>query len=255
MTKAKFFEILLSVRVAFATRNATRIVKMERENGRVALIVRQDRAPNAFVSMHFADNDAIIDAAFEKYSRWLEEFYVRQNQRVSADHAEALEMNAEFDAARAPAVTAPRDSIEAMVQIINASKGTGRGYADQFPAYSVMRIEADVMHISRDVAKVLTFATPRMTARHGKLYTMFSLSGVGAYSAEYGRNEADQIARAKANGHELFFFTQHGSSITSHERAHEFFLEILPGQKIMFDGVLLEVLATSNNNLRLVEVE
>lgn len=173
---------------------------------------------------------------------------------ANADYAKAKAEQA-VDAVRAPAVPAPRDAVEAMVQIINASNGIGRGYADQYTAYSVMRIEADVMHISRDVAKVLTFATPRMTARYGIMYTMFSLSGVGAYSAEYGRNEADQIARAKANGHELFFFTQQGASVTSHARPHEFFLEILPGQKIMFDGVLLEVQAADNNNLKLVEVE
>lgn len=172
-------------------------------------------------------------------------------------HNDALIANADYAAAKAEQaakVAKPSDSVEAMVQIINASEGKGRGYADEFPAYSVMRIEADVMVISRDVAEVLTFATPRMTPRHGKLYTMFSLSGVGAYSAQYGRDEAAQIARAKERGENLFFFTQHGVSVTAHKRAHEFFLEILPGQKIMFDNVLLEVRAAANNNLSLVEV-
>lgn len=160
---------------------------------------------------------------------------------------------AEFNA-RQVARTAVTNNLDAMVDILRRSEGTGRGMVAEFPALMVLRIDAEVMVISRDVARVLTFVTPRATQRHGVLFDSFQLSGVGAYAAEYGDNEAERIARAKANGEDLFWLGKQGACITSGATVQELALQILPGQRIMFDGVLLEVRA-AGTNLKLDEVK
>lgn len=148
-----------------------------------------------------------------------------------------------------------RNGIEAMVDIIERSEGKGRGYASEYKAYSVMRVDADVMVITRDVAKVLTFASPFQSMRHGTMYRQYSICGVAMYADERGADAVRSVELAKARGDNLFWMTQHGASLTSHQRPHEFYLELLPGQKIQFDGVLLEVQPAANGNLKLVEVK
>lgn len=143
------------------------------------------------------------------------------------------------------------NSVEAICAIIDASNGKGQGAIAQYSAYSVMKVEADVLVVSREVARMVQFATPRQTRNYGVLFDMFNLSGVAAYAAEYGQDEAEAVARAKKNGHELFWLNKIGACITSHERVHEYHLQVLPGQKIMFDGVLMEVQPEGNNNLKL----
>lgn len=93
MTKTAFFELLKSIRA-----NVTAGVWIDlRPNGKTALTIRQDGAPNAFISMH-RDGSASLDKAFKAYCKWVHEFAVKFDDVIEADHIEALEMDAALSA-------------------------------------------------------------------------------------------------------------------------------------------------------------
>jgi len=86
MNKAKFFEIMKESRV-----NVTAMITFQaRPNGKTALIMTQQRAPNAFLSMHKDGSDS-MKKAWDKYEKWLKEFFMNFEHIIDQDHADAIE--------------------------------------------------------------------------------------------------------------------------------------------------------------------
>lgn len=110
-----------------------------------------------------------------------------------------------------------------------------------YPAYTVVDLGQEVITVSRETVKSLHFCFARQTRNHGILHSEYSLSGVAAYAAQYGHDEEVAVERAKARGENLFWLNPRGCSITSHQRPKEIWIRLQPGQRIRFDGVLLEV--------------
>jgi len=92
MNKAKFFEIMRESRV-----NVTAHIKFITftDSGRTALVMNQDRAPNAFLSFHNVDSKAFRET-WDKYERWLNEYFMTLDEIIEQDHADAIEEDREI---------------------------------------------------------------------------------------------------------------------------------------------------------------
>lgn len=93
ITKTEFFAMLNDANNQIGV--TAHIAAIELANGHQELIIRQNGAPNTFLSKHKAHSTTI--AAFTKYNAWLNEWFTAQPETAQA---EALEMDAEIDAAK-----------------------------------------------------------------------------------------------------------------------------------------------------------
>lgn len=94
LTKNEFFQTLRDIRANITTRICIRV-----ENKTfTGLVAEQTSAPNAFLSRH--KDDAALAKAFAKYDAWLNEWFMNLDAMIADDHAEALAMNAEFNAVK-----------------------------------------------------------------------------------------------------------------------------------------------------------
>ncbi|HFQ7030066.1 TPA: hypothetical protein ACHSMM_004507 [Yersinia enterocolitica] len=110
-----------------------------------------------------------------------------------------------------------------------------------YPAYTILDLNVEIIEVSRPAARAVDFATAFQSRNHGIMYHMHYISGVAAYAAEYNDDEAAAVARAVERGDPLFWMTRKGVSITHHDRGHELKVLLREGQKIRFDGQLLDV--------------
>ena len=125
----------------------------------------------------------------------------------------------------------------------------------EFPAYIVMDMEAEVMDIPRAIAENFEFALAYESSRHGTLHNLYKLSSVAAYAARNNRDEAAEVERAKSRGEKLFWLNECSIAITAHKHAQEVKFLIKDGQRIRFDGQLLQVVVHRGNRAQVIMVD
>ncbi|NIG12907.1 hypothetical protein F3J37_01695 [Pantoea sp. Al-1710] len=93
MNKTEFFDSMKECRV-----NLTAFITISpRDNGKTALVMNQSGAPNAFLSMH-KDGSQSLRQAWDKYERWLKEFFMNFDDIINEDHVAAIEEDREIQA-------------------------------------------------------------------------------------------------------------------------------------------------------------
>lgn len=120
-----------------------------------------------------------------------------------------------------------------------------------FPAFDIVDMEQDVIELSRESLEQfngLKFCVNKETARHGNLYPEVRPYCVAYYAQDYNEDPAEKEARAVKNGHELYWINNCGAMITSEKRAKGTRILLNPGQKILMNGVLLEVFQKGKNS-------
>ena len=114
-----------------------------------------------------------------------------------------------------------------------------------FPAFTIVDVEQDVIELSREdldqFGGMKFCVTKETTTRHGNLYPEVRPYCVAYYAEDYNEDPVEAEAKSKARGHELYWINNCATSITSHQRAKEIRILLRPGQKILMNGVLLQV--------------
>jgi hypothetical protein len=96
-------------------------------------------------------------------------------------------------------------------------------------------------------------AVPMKSGRAGTLLAHdFTIGSVAAYAAEYGEDVEAAVARAEANGHELYFAVAEGVTITAHREEPVARVTVQLGAIIEIDGNGFQVRKAPNDNLELL---
>lgn len=126
-----------------------------------------------------------------------------------------------------------------------------------FPAFDVVDLETETLNITAamcDHFSGFRFCIAKQTMRHGVMYPEVSPNCVAYYCADDEGGAQAAIERAKANRHELYWFNNCASSLTSDNRPHYSMFLIKEGQKITMAGATL-VVRIVGGHIRLDVVE
>ncbi|MNO96579.1 hypothetical protein D3C76_882550 [compost metagenome] len=126
-----------------------------------------------------------------------------------------------------------------------------------FPASTIVDLESEVIELSRDDLNPETtgmkFCVAKETARHGTLYPEVRPYCVAYYAEDRNADPVEAEAKEKARGFPLYWINNCASSLTAHSRAKVIRILLKPGQKILMNGVLLEVTDKGFGHFGLVE--
>lgn len=129
-----------------------------------------------------------------------------------------------------------------------------------FPAYEIVDLEQDIINWPENAE--FQMAIPYESRSHGTMYRLYYVSGVAAYvrksnaesPEQYHRDPVEAVERAKAKGEALYWIQASSVSLTAWDRPKELHVLGGAGQKIRFDGKILEVVHTRGEFYSLKEV-
>lgn len=160
---------------------------------------------------------------------------------VETAHAEALEFNARFDMeAEAMEIDRAYETFTAAERMYCLQYAETSSVAASVPAFDVYDMGVEVLDLTRRQMQQIEFALPYQSRNHGTLHKMFKMGSVATYAVSRGLNEVEQVDRAIANGHALYFMYGLGASLTSHQRPREFKVLLKDGQLIRHDGLVFK---------------
>ena len=127
-----------------------------------------------------------------------------------------------------------------------------------FPAFSIVDLEQDVIELPRESLEQfngLKFCVSKETIRHGNLYPEVRPYCAAYYAQDYNEDPVEAEARCDKFGHEKHWISNCGAMITSDKRAKEVRILLKPGQKILMNGVMLQVKAKGFDHYSLIVAE
>jgi len=121
-----------------------------------------------------------------------------------------------------------------------------------FPAYTVLDMNLDIIDVSAEDAEVQEFVRPQVTRRYGTLYSTVKLGSVSLYARKHGDDELAAVERAKGLGHPLYY--TFNLSVCLHNGPVVKTTKVLlkDGQLVRLDGTLLRVKYVSGIYIHLV---
>lgn len=119
-----------------------------------------------------------------------------------------------------------------------------------FPAFEIVDLELNIITmtpetLNRDTG--MKFCVAKETIRHGTLYPGVSPSCAAYYAMSYNEDPVEAEARCDRLGHEKYWINNCGAMITADKQAKGVRFLLKPGQKILMNGVLLEVFQKGNS--------
>jgi hypothetical protein len=125
---------------------------------------------------------------------------------------------------------------------------TGDIIVADYPAYMLLKYPAGLELSAGDIIGI------GYDTKYGTLATFYTLGSVASYAEERVQDVDESVARAKLNGHDLYWANQNSVALTNHSEPQTCHFSVSVGDIINFEGKRFRIDAQPYENIKLIEI-